>query len=77
LDIRPEIGLQRIQEHRQDEINRLDVEALSFHKRVADAYHQLAAQSPERFLIIDAEQDLATVISDTWTALMPTLGIQE
>lgn len=77
LDIRPEVGLQRIQENRQDEINRLDVEALSFHQRVADAYHQLAAQYPERFLIINAEQDLADVITDTWTALMPILGMHD
>ena len=77
LDIRPEVGLQRIQENRQDEINRLDVEALSFHQRVTDAYHQLAAQYPERFLIINAEQDLADVITDTWTALMPILGIHD
>lgn len=77
LDIRPEVGLQRIQEKRQDEINRLDVEALSFHQRVTDAYHQLAAQYPERFLIINAEQDLADVITDTWTALMPILGMHD
>ena len=77
LDIRPEVGLQRIQENRQDEINRLDVEALSFHQRVTDAYHQLAAQYPERFLIINAEQDLADVITDTWTALMPILGMHD
>ena len=77
LDIRPEVGLQRIQENRQDEINRLDVEALSFYQRVTDAYHQLAAQYPERFLIINAEQDLADVITDTWTALMPILGMHD
>lgn len=77
LDIRPEVGLQRIQENRQDEINRLDVEKLSFHQRVTDAYHQLATQYPERFLIINAEQDLADVITDTWTALMPILGIHD
>jgi len=75
LDIRPEVGLQRIQTTRQDEVNRLDVEALSFHQRVTDAYHELAASDPARFIMIDAEQDLEQVIDDTWQALKPILGI--
>ncbi|MFL4499094.1 dTMP kinase [Weissella sp. MSCH1] len=77
LDIRPEVGLNRIQTTRQDEVNRLDVEALSFHRRVSDAYHALAVADPERFLIIDAEQNLDAVIADTWAALAPVLGLKD
>ena len=77
LDIRPEVGLNRIQTTRQDEVNRLDVEALSFHQRVSEAYHALAAKDPERFLIIDAEQNLDAVIADTWAALAPVLGLKD
>ena len=76
-DIRPEVGLNRIQTTRQDEVNRLDVEALSFHQRVSEAYHALAAKDPERFLIIDAEQNLDAVIADTWAALAPVLGLKD
>lgn len=77
LDIRPEVGLQRIQTTRQDEVNRLDVEALSFHQRVSDAYHELAKQYPDRFLMINAEQELDAVIADTWAALAPILGMKD
>lgn len=77
LDIRPEVGLNRIQTTRQDEVNRLDVEALSFHQRVSEAYHALAAKDPERFLIIDAEQNLDAVIADTWAALAPVLDLKD
>ena len=77
LDIRPEVGLNRIQTTRQDEVNRLDVEALSFHQRVSEAYHALAAKDPERFLIIDAEQNRDAVIADTWAALAPVLGLKD
>lgn len=77
LDIRPEVGLNRIQTTRQDEVNRLDVEALSFHQRVSEAYHALSVKDPERFLIIDAEQNLDAVIADTWAALAPVLGLKD
>ena len=77
LDIRPEVGLQRIQTTRQDEVNCLDVEALSFHQRVSDAYHELAKQYPDRFLMINAEQELDAVIADTWAALAPILGMKD
>jgi dTMP kinase len=77
LDVDPEVGLARIHSTRTDEVNRLDVEALSFHQRVSAAYHDLARQDPERLVLINAEQDLEQVIADVWQALIPVLGIPE
>jgi dTMP kinase len=77
LDVAPEVGLERIQTTRTDEINRLDTEALSFHQRVSATYHELAAADPDRFIMINADQDLELVIADTWAALKPVLGIVE
>lgn len=74
LDLAPEVGLERIQAHRQGEINRLDVEALAFHQRVTDAYHQLIAQTPDRFWVIDASQTLDAVIADAWDAMQEILA---
>ncbi|MBU7555193.1 dTMP kinase [Pediococcus ethanolidurans] len=64
FDIPSEIGLQRIMTHRTDEINRLDVEQLSFHKRVRASYLKIAEQNPQRIKVIDATQSKADVVSN-------------
>lgn len=75
LDVRPEVGLERIQTTRTDEVNRLDMDALAFHQRVSAQYHELAAQNPARYIVINAEQALEDVIEDTWQALASYLNI--
>ena len=55
LDVDAETGLRRRQTS-GGEWNRLDAYALSFHKRVREGYHQLAAAEPERWRTIDASQ---------------------
>ena len=56
LDLKPEEGLRRIAEHRSDEVNRLDLEKLSFHEKVYEAYQILLKKYPERIVRIDASQ---------------------
>ncbi|MBX4173058.1 dTMP kinase [Weissella viridescens] len=75
LDLAPEVGLARIQATRQDEINRLDVEALAFHQRVSAAYHDLIAADPDRFWVIDASQPLEKVVADAWDAMQHILTL--
>ncbi|WP_137596957.1 dTMP kinase [Paucilactobacillus kaifaensis] len=62
LDIEPEEGIKRIKQHRQNEINRLDVEQLAFHKRVRAAYLELFNQYPDRIKLIDASQPFEKVV---------------
>lgn len=64
LDIESKLGLQRIAEHRADQVNRLDEEQLSFHKTVREAFLRLQRENPERIKLIDASQSLPKVISD-------------
>lgn len=45
----------------QGEMNRLDLETLAFHERVRAGYHQLAAQDPSRWVVIDAGGSAAAV----------------
>lgn len=54
LDLKPEEGLKRIALHRSDEVNRLDLEKLSFHQKVYEAYQMLLKKYPERIYRIDA-----------------------
>jgi dTMP kinase len=54
LDLPAEDGLARVRERRTD--NRLDREAIAFHRRVRDGYLALAAQTPHRFRVFDARR---------------------
>ncbi|MHC9532289.1 dTMP kinase [Dellaglioa sp. L3N] len=73
FDVPSEIGLKRIFEYRQNEVNRLDDEKLAFHQKVRRAYQQLAVENPERIVTIDATQPLDKVIADCVKVLMGKL----
>jgi len=60
LDISPEAGLAR-RTQGGEEMNRLDREALDFHKRVRAGYHSLASNEPERWLMVDATGSVEVV----------------
>jgi dTMP kinase len=69
FDIPPALGLQRIAANANREINRLDLEQLSFHQKVRDTYLTLAKRFKDRFVVIDASLPLATVIDNTYKAI--------
>ena len=69
FDIAPELGLERINKNKNREVNRLDLEALDFHKKVRESFLSLAARYPERFVIIDASQPLEEVVNDALEAI--------
>lgn len=64
LDIEIEKGLSRIKQNRTDEVNRIDLTELSFHKRVREGYLKIAHNSPERVAVIDANQTFAAVVQE-------------
>jgi len=68
VDVPSEVGLARIKAHRAN-VDRLDAETLSFHKRVRAAYLRLAKQFPDRIVTVDATQPVATVIDQTMTLI--------
>lgn len=62
LDVTPEVGLARIANDEAREVNRLDLESLEFHSKVREGYQQLLEQFPERIKLINAENDVTTVL---------------
>jgi dTMP kinase len=58
FDIESEEGLARLHPGSQD---RLEREALEFHKSVREGYKQLAQRDPQRWQIIDASKPLTSV----------------
>ncbi|WP_449621637.1 dTMP kinase [Robertmurraya sp. Marseille-Q9965] len=62
FDIEPEIGLERINQSSEREVNRLDLENLQFHQDVREGYQILLKRFPERMYKIDAGQTIDTVL---------------
>jgi dTMP kinase len=61
FDIEPEAGLERINQHKGREVNRLDLEKLDFHHKVREGYLKLMELYPERIFKIDASRPLEEV----------------
>jgi dTMP kinase len=61
LDVDPEVGLRRIHENLEREINRLDMESLSFHRKVREGYLEVVKRFPDRIVQIDANQSMDQV----------------
>ncbi|MCB8983057.1 MAG: dTMP kinase [Ardenticatenaceae bacterium] len=73
LDIDVERGLARRQVG-GEEMNRLDLEAVTFHQRVRRGYHALAAAEPGRWITIDADRPVDEVQVDLCTAVLARLS---
>ena len=56
FDLEPEVGLERIEENSSREVNRLDLEKLSFHHKVRDSFLKLMGMFPDRYIRIDASK---------------------
>ncbi|HCJ09492.1 MAG: dTMP kinase [Lachnospiraceae bacterium] len=61
MDLDAEEGIKR--KKQQAELDRMEKEDLSFHKRVVDGYRQLARLYPERIVPIDATLPIDTIHS--------------
>lgn len=70
LDIPPEEGLARVTKRRGDApIDRFEAEAFDFHKKLREAYLELAEREPKRCVVINAGADAATVAEFVWAAV--------
>lgn len=69
LDVDPEIGLSRIAANQEREVNRLDLESLSFHQKVREGYQLLAQANPDRIVVLDANRPVHMVEQDIMRTL--------
>jgi dTMP kinase len=70
LDVPVEIGLQRAAARRgAGTADRFESEDIKFHQDLRDAYRQIAAEDPDRCVLIDATPDPDVVAAQVWTAL--------
>ncbi len=74
LDVPVEIGMQRAAARRgNDAPDRFEAEDVRFHQDLREAYRQIAADEPQRCVLIDATPDPATVAANVWTVLSDRL----
>lgn len=74
LDVDPEIGLERIMKNKSREVNRLDLESISFHQKVRDGYLEVLKRFPDRVIKINANEQLDTVFAEVKRVLDQFLG---
>ncbi len=67
FDIKPEDALHRLEKYSR-EMDRLDLEDISFHQKVYDGYKELAKQ--ERFITIDATASVEEIVCEVFEILL-------
>ena len=76
IDIDVETSLARAQTRNlQSTETRMDDQAIDFHRRVHDAYAELAAHERHRFKIIDGRGDVETTALAVWEAVAEFLHV--
>ena len=63
LDIDVARGIARRVDN-DEEMNRLDLEAIAFHERVRAGYHDLVKMEPDRWQVVDADRPINAIQSD-------------
>lgn len=73
LDLPVEIGLARINRERKDKLDRLDKETVDFHQKTRDTYLQLAKKYHNRIQLVDATQEIMSVVDVVENAIIQTV----
>jgi len=70
LDIPVDVGLARARKRRGTQApDRFEAENIEFHKKLRDAYLAIAAEEPERCVVIDAQAGREAVAREIWNAV--------
>jgi dTMP kinase len=72
LDLEPRIGLARA--GARATLDRLEADTLAFHEAVRAGFLALAAEAPDRYLVIDATADEGAIAAQVAAALAARLG---
>jgi dTMP kinase len=73
FDIPAEVGLERALARGGEA--RFESKGLEFHKRLSEAFLEIARREPERCVVIQADDEIAAVWADVWTAVSTRLGL--
>lgn len=74
FDIEPELGLKRIADNSNREVNRLDLEKIEFYNKVRATFLDLAKTYKNRYKVIDASLPLEEVYNITYKIIKDKLN---
>lgn len=74
LDVPADVGLARIAANKGREVNRLDMEDVTFHNKVQTGYETVRDMFPERIEIIDATRTIEEIVTDIFERIRARLG---
>jgi len=78
IDIDTEIGLSRARSRNRENTGhseaRIDQQAVEFHHKVRDAYHELARREPQRFRLIDGDAAPEAIAERVWQHVSEVLA---
>lgn len=74
LDVDPEVGLQRIMQNRQNEVNRLDLEGLNFHNKVHQGYQIIKEKYSDRITLVDGNKSKEEVFDEVYKIIKDRLN---
>ena len=74
LDIDPEVGLSRIMQNRQNEVNRLDLEGMNFHSKVHKGYQIIKEKYADRMTLVDGNRTKEEVFLDVYNIIKKKLN---
>ena len=69
LDVPVASGFERV----GGEHDRMEAAGVAFHERVREGFLQLAADEPERFMVLDGRAPIADIAAKVWAAVEPLL----
>jgi dTMP kinase len=72
LDVPVEVGLRRKAGGRGDAWNRMEQKEMAYHQRVRAGYLDMAAQEPDRWVVVDATADVRAV----WAAICDLVAVR-
>ena len=66
IDLPPEIGLDRVYNRSDGQLDRMEKEAIEFFQAVRQGYIDLAKSDPKRFLVLDGSQSIEELETQIW-----------
>ena len=71
IDVDTEVGLARVLSRGGERRDRMEEQAVSFHKRVREIYFELGRKYPQRIKIIDGNGQIEDVAERVWRVVEP------
>ena len=73
IDLPPEIGLDRVYNRSDGQLDRMEKEAIEFFQAVRQGYLDLAKSEPKRFLVLNGSQTVEELETQIWQRVGATL----